>query len=262
MTRHAALFLLLTASAAYAQKPARDPHRAFEIADNSFLVEEAFNQEAGVFQNIVLFQRPNGRAWSMEFTQEWPVGSIRHQLSYTVPVEAVKPPASEDYDVDRGTIALNYRYQLTLEGDAGVATSPRVSLLIPRQSGTRQVGVQFNLPVSKQFANIYAHANAGFTVAGIGTDERDARWHAAGSLIYRAWPMIHLMLESVYRAKEHETLGGREDGWLASPGLRAGINLGDHQLVLGAAVPIGLLNNYDTQDFIAYISYELPFRRR
>ena len=29
--------------------PAAEP---FEITDNSFLVEEAFNQEAGIFQNI------------------------------------------------------------------------------------------------------------------------------------------------------------------------------------------------------------------
>jgi hypothetical protein len=53
-----------------------------------------------------------------------------------------------------------------------------------------------------------------------------------------------------------------EDGWLVSPGVRAGFNLGDHQLVVGAAVPMGLLNDYDTQDFIAYISWELPFMRR
>jgi hypothetical protein len=66
----------------------------------------------------------------------------------------------------------------------------------------------------------------------------------------------------VYRADEHETLAGREDGWLISPGVRAGVNLGDHQLVLAAALPVGLLNDYDTQDFIAYISYELPFKRR
>ena len=82
------------------------------------------------------------------------------------------------------------------------------------------------------------------------------------SLIYRLLPMVHVLVESVYRADEHETLAGREDGWLISPGVRAGVNLGDHQLVLAAALPVGLLNDYDTQDFIAYISYELPFKRR
>lgn len=248
-----ALLILAAAAAATAQTP-RDRNRPFEISDNSFLVEEAFNQEAGIFQNIVLFQRPNGREWSLELTQEWPVVTQRHQFSFTVPLEAVKAPAAEDYDVARGTIALTYRYQLSLEESAGAAVSPRISVLIPRGDG--DVGVQFNLPVSKQFADIYAHANAGFTADG------DTRWHLAGSLIYRAWPMVHLMVESVYRFDEHTSVDGVEDGWLISPGLRAGFNLADHQVVMGAAVPIGLMNDYDTQDFIVYISWELPFMRR
>jgi hypothetical protein len=254
MTLRAALVLIAASASAATAQTSRDPNRPFEIADNSFLVEEAFNQEAGIFQNILLFQRPHGREWSLEFTQEWPVITQRHQFSFTVPLEAVKPPAAEGYDVARGTIALTYRYQLTMEEGAGVAVSPRVSVLVPRDDGA--VGMQFNLPVSKQFANIYAHANAGFTADG------DTRWHVAGSLIYRAWPMVHLMLESVYRLDEHESATGMEDGWLVSPGVRAGFNLGDHQLVVGAAVPMGLLNDYDTQDFIAYISWELPFMRR
>jgi hypothetical protein len=247
-------FTLIFLASAVAHAQNRDPRRPFEIADNSFLVEEAFNQEAGIFQNILLFQRPTGSEWSLEFTQEWPVFSQRHQFSFTIPLEAVKPPTADGYDVARGTIGINYRYQLTMEDDAGVAISPRVSLLIPR--GGDDPGVQLNLPVSKQFANLYAHGNAGLTADG------DTRFHVAGSLIYRAWPMVHLMLESVYRVDEHETLNGVEDGWLISPGARAGFNFGDKQLVIGAAVPIGLLNDYDTQDYIAYISWELPFMRR
>jgi hypothetical protein len=262
MIRYVFLFTALTATAASAQQASRDPNRAFEIADNSFLVEEAFNQEAGVFQNILLIQRPDGRNWSFEFTQEWPVGSIRHQLSYTIPLEAFKSPLTEEYDVDRGTIAVNYRYQLTMEDEAGFATSPRISVLIPRHDFGSNWGLQFNLPVSKQFGNTYVHLNAGVTAEALGTDGSDPRWHAAGSVIYRAWPMVHLMLESVYRADEREVLTQREDVWLLSPGLRAGINLKDHQLVLGAAVPIGMLSDADTHDFIAYISYELPFMRR
>ena len=254
MIRSTIALLLLSAAPGLAQNAARDPNRPFEIADNSFLVEEAFNQEAGVFQNILLIQRPDGRNWSFEFTQEWPIASIRHQLSYTIPVEGFKSPVTEDYDFSRGTIAVNYRYQLTMEEEAGYATSPRISLLIPRSDFGDNWGVQLNLPFSKQFGDVYLHLNAGLTNEGDGEGERDTQANAGGSLIYRAWPMVHLMVESVYRSGE--------DVWLLSPGLRAGINLGDHQLVLGAAVPIGLLDENDSQDFIAYISYELPFMRR
>ena len=68
------LLLLSLASAAAARdrrrfKPAAEP---FRITDNSFLVEEAFNQEAGIFQNIFNAARIDG-AWASTFTQEWPV---------------------------------------------------------------------------------------------------------------------------------------------------------------------------------------------
>ena len=49
--------------------------------DNSFLVEEAFNQEAGVFQNIFGAARRNGH-WGATFTQEWPV--VAHDASVLV----------------------------------------------------------------------------------------------------------------------------------------------------------------------------------
>jgi hypothetical protein len=261
MIRSLVTLCLLIPATAIAQS-AKDPKRPFEIADNSFLVEEAFNQEAGVFQNILLISRPDDRNWSFEFTQEWPLGSQKHQLSYTVPLEGFKSPLTEDYGFDRGTIALNYRYQLTMEEGAGYATSPRISLLVPRHDFGDNWGVQLNLPFSKQFGNAYLHLNAGLTNEGDGAGDRATRWHTAGSVIYRAWPMVHLMLESVYRADEREVLTQKQDVWLLSPGVRAGINLGTHQLVLGAAVPLGLSDDADSQDFIAYISYELPFMRR
>src|SRR6185437_17086500 len=57
------------------------------IADNSFLIEEAYNQEAGVVQHISTFARPDGGgAWAYAFTQEWPFRGMKRQLSYTIPV--------------------------------------------------------------------------------------------------------------------------------------------------------------------------------
>src|SRR6478736_4273243 len=56
------------------------------IQDNSFLVEEAYNQEFGVVQHISSFTRFwDSKDWVYTFTQEWPVpGNERHQLSYTL----------------------------------------------------------------------------------------------------------------------------------------------------------------------------------
>jgi hypothetical protein len=252
--------LLVTPAAA--QQRALDPRRPFEIADNSFLVEEAFNQEAGIFQNILLFQWPNSREWSLEFTQEWPVGGQRHQLSYTIPIERVFDGV--DAEIRRGTIALNYRYQLTTEETWTAATSPRLSFLWPDSpDDDPQFGLQFNLPVSKQFSNIYLHGNAGVTIDGISSEAgADTRPHVAGSLIYRMRPMVHLMFESVYRFDDHDVADGKDDSWVISPGVRAGFNFGDKQLVLGIAVPLGVLHDEDTQNLLAYFSYELPFMWR
>ena len=56
--------------------------RPFEITDNSFLVEEAFNQEPGIFQNIATFRLDGRDEWETTFTQEWPVFSQAHQLAW------------------------------------------------------------------------------------------------------------------------------------------------------------------------------------
>src|SRR3954471_20480148 len=78
-----------------------------QIQDNSFLVEEAYNQEHGVVQHIGTFSRSTGGDWNSTFTQEWPLGGIRHQLSYTIPIQQI-----EELGVGLGDVALNYRYQL------------------------------------------------------------------------------------------------------------------------------------------------------
>jgi hypothetical protein len=71
------------------------------IQDNSFLIEEAYNQEAGVVQHIFTFMRSRGGTYVSTFTQEWPVRGLTHQLSYTLPVQR-----------RRGDALINYRYQL------------------------------------------------------------------------------------------------------------------------------------------------------
>src|SRR6185437_8242001 len=66
-----AVALLLSTAPLTAQEPG-------PIADNSFLIEEAYNQEAGVVQHISTFSRPNGGgAWDYTFTQEWPFRGMK-----------------------------------------------------------------------------------------------------------------------------------------------------------------------------------------
>src|SRR6266566_8506226 len=79
--------VLFLAGAALAQQDSASPVSAQpRIQDNSFLVEEAYNQNFGVVQHISSFTRFwNSKDWNYTFTQEWPVPrDPRHQLSYTL----------------------------------------------------------------------------------------------------------------------------------------------------------------------------------
>ncbi len=77
----AGILTTATPSFAHAQAATEPITTRFEILDNSFLVEEAFNQEGGVFQNIFGWTRTNNGNWAGTFTQEWPVFGMTHQFS-------------------------------------------------------------------------------------------------------------------------------------------------------------------------------------
>lgn len=259
-----AVLALLFAAPLLAQQPtapaAPDPVRKFEIQDNSFLVEEAFNQEDGVYQNIFGFIRSRGE-WQLAFTQEWPLGGQTHQASYTIPFGG--------YHVANGLgdAMLNYRYQVTTETDTRPAFSPRFSLILPTggpRRGHDTLGYQVNLPFSKQLRDWYVHWNGGFTsYPGVpstgGEDVNLFTPHVSASAIWRARPMVHLMMETLFESDED--LDGRQALFTASPGVRIGHNIGDKQLVVGAAVPFTFSAEEDDWAVLLYFSYELPFKR-
>src|SRR4051812_17986749 len=217
-----ALMLLLLATMPQTQPPA-PRSEPFKILDNSFLVEEAFNQEAHIFQNIAGATRQGGD-WLLTFTQEWPAPGIRHQLSYTL-------AAQTGPDASFGDVLLNYRFQVAEEGPRRPAFAPRVSAILPtgsRENGGREAGLQVNLPFSKQRGDFYFHWNGGFTWLPRGDRADLTSPSLAGSAIYRLRPMVNLMLESVLTAQASEGVRGeveRAAVLTISPGVRGGWNL-------------------------------------
>ena len=271
-----AMFLLTLVMPAGAQQPASpSAPEPFAITDNSFFVEEAFNQEARVFQNIVgVLRGEDSGAWGITFTQEWPAPSMKHQLSYTATLVHV------DDETGPGDVLLNYRYQLLEEGPGRPAMSPRVSLVIPsgdeeRGLGRGGWGLQFNLPVSKQVGDFYLHGNAGVTwFPSLSTDQFPSIGFApaqdvavaspfvSGSAIYRVRPMFNLMLESVIDWREDviaPSATGRDTAFIISPGARGGWNIGDKQVVVGLALPVFRFQGDTFVGVFGYFSYELPF---
>jgi DtxR family Mn-dependent transcriptional regulator len=244
----------------------------FKITDNSFLVEEAFNQDRAVFQNIFGMTRISG-TWATTFTQEWPVPGQTHQLSYTLLF------VNDHHRSGLGDTLINYRYQVMNEAPGQPAFAPRVSLIVPtgdsnRGLGDGSVGLQVNLPFSKQIGDWYWHWNAGLTWlerarATFAESDRlivrrtsTASPFLAGSAIYRLRPMLHLMLESLVSFDEtvQEEGTSRDTTFTLSPGIRGGWDIGEKQVVLGLAVPITRAGDTNTGVFV-YASYELPFRK-
>jgi hypothetical protein len=240
------LVSLTAAATLAAQEPA-------PIQDNSFLIEEAYNQERGVVQHVSTFARPDGGgAWGYSFTQEWPVGGIRHQLSYTLPVLQADGTGI-------GDVALNYRYQLVGNPDAELLVAPRATLLVPTGSeskgrGTGELGVQANLPVSYQLLpKVMAHANAGFTAVR----NTEAAFNLGASAIWLARPAFNVVLESVWFSD-----AAGESAFL-NPGVRWAFNLVEGlQVVPGLAYTIGVGPSSGDEAVFAYLSFEHPFTRR
>ncbi len=278
----AAGLLTIGAATAAAQEPADPQTTATQtaaepapIADNSFLVEEAYNQEWGVVQHISSFTRFwQGRDWAFTFTQEWPVNRApRHQLSYTLVAERPGAGGSGGF----GDVALNYRYQLLGGGDATVAFSPRFSVLLPtgnssRGRGAGGVGFQTNLPFSiRTGKRLVTHWNAGATFVPSARNEAGERAFAAGynlgqSFVWLAHPRFNVLLETVWHSMDSVVAPDttvRENSLLISPGIRWAHNLpGGLQIVPGVAVPIGAGPSRGETGIIFYLSLEHPFRRR
>jgi hypothetical protein len=268
--REAALLgglILAATSPALAQTPSPvDSRRPFEISDNSFLVEEALNQEPGVFQNIVGLGLDSRDEWVATFSQEWPLVSRRHQIAYSVPY------ASIDRRSGIGDALIHYRLQATSGDGAWPAFSPRVSLIVPsgRASeglGRGNPGWEVNLPFSKQVRDVYFHWNAGFThfpaVESDGAQHGLMSQRVAASGIWRARPMINLMLEGVAERYDESTglVSRHANRYTVVPGVRTGWNIGHAQTIVGIGLPIVFADGSHHTGAFVYFSHELPFAR-
>jgi hypothetical protein len=245
------------------------------IQDNSFLVEEAYNQGFGVVQHINAFARFwNSKDWVYTFTQEWPVPGERHQLSYTLAAQHAGVFAGSGGGI--GDVLLNYRYQLVGGAEATVAFAPRVSVLLSSGDpalgrGIGGTGVQTNLPLSVVLnKKLVSHWNAGATYIPHAQDALRDRASSAGynfgqSFVWLAKPRFNVLVESVYSASQQVT-GPDKTVWArfmcVNPGIRWAYNLKDGlQIVPGVAVPIGVGPSSGERALFLYLSFEHPFRK-
>lgn len=251
-----------------------------EILDNSFFIEEAYNQESRVVQHIQTFHwsrewegGTTDRSFAYSLTQEWPVAGQRHQLSYTVPYERISGAPGRADGI--GDIQVHYRNQVMMDAGGRPAIAPRFTVILPTGSsedglGIGTAGFQFNLPISKQLDPIHLHVNAGTTFipdatvtlpSGPESPSRDlVSVHFGFSVIALATERLHVLFETLSAVDEEiDALGETErtSRVLLSPGMRYGIDRKDGaQWVLGAAAPIGVSDSEDDFGVFLYLSFE------
>jgi hypothetical protein len=252
--------------AAFAQANGNEP-LAKGVQDNSFLIEEAYNQEPGVVHHIGTLRR-QGRDWFFAFTQEWPVRSQTHQLSYTVPYQWLWNDGERTRGV--GDLFLNYRLQALMETDSLPAFAPRVSFIVPsgdraKGTGSNSTGYQVNLPFSKIVADrLTLHLNAGTTLFFDVEGRRPTSYNLGGSAVLAVTRNTNLLVEVLHEWNESVAEGGilqREKVLTVLPGVRHAFNFQDAQLVLGLGAPIYFLEDKREYGVFLYLSYEHKFSR-
>lgn len=240
----------------------------FGIVDNSFLIEEAFNQDPGLVQSTFTWSRDRSGAWEGNFTQEWPAPALAHQLSYSVPLAG-----GDGMGAHVGGIVVNYRYQVAMERPGRPRIAVRLGVVLPTGravDSSDRPGLQLNVALSKQLGRVYVHGNTGFTwlekvPVGAGDRKNLTSPFFAGSLVWNNRPFLNLMIESLVSFDEQGADNGRTEHQPAvtvSPGVRGGWTRGDRQFVLGAAVPVTRAGHATTTAILGYLSYELPFSKR
>ncbi len=262
------------------------------ISDNSFLIEEAYNQEPGVVQHIFNWdtrwshQDGDSRDFVFLYVIELPLCSQTHQLSFApMTFESFSDhPDGQPSEKEGGwgDTLVNYRYQLLMDDECSwqPAIAPRFSLILPtgdedRGLGTGELGYQFNLPISKQLDPFAFHFNAGVThIPGVtvnlgnglfspGTDLRG--YNLGASAIWLASYDLNFMLEFVAQWNDELDDVGLRDRTtevVINPGVRYAIHTeGSLQWVVGVAAPIGLSRDAPDYGVFFYMSVEHAFRK-
>lgn len=271
------LFVLVFTVPSYAQQS--EQHAQIEkfseaIEDNSFYIEEAYNQEAGVVQHIsngIYFSKPQ-KDFTYTFTQEWPLSGQTHQLSYTIPYSFLNSNSTKGI----GDIFIHYRYQIWDQEDF-IAFSPRLSVILPVGNkdnglGDGSMGLQVNLPFSRRISEKFAlHFNVGSTILfnkstkdsnGIEIESSPISYNIGASAIWLLHQNFNFMLEALNNQNQDFNEKGElqyTSETIISPGFRYAINIGETQIVPGIAMPISFSEGNSRSGIFLYLSVEHPF---
>lgn len=253
------------------------------VEDNSFLLEEAFNQEAGSVQCISTFvfgYKQIANSYSLEV----PLKDVRHQLSCSVEYRIQARPQAQIINDKKnfsgvGDSFLSYR-PLLFGKNNNVMVIPRISLVVPTGNSAYGFGYggwggQWNLAVTKRISKkLVSNFNGGYTIianadhygllnantVGRICERNVSILNSGGSIIWLACHHFNCLLEFVsFREKQIDDDGSLSNRFssMINPGVRKRFNIGSAQIVPGISAPVCIYNrHYAGTNLLLYLSVE------
>ncbi|MBX7150430.1 transporter [bacterium] len=233
------------------------------LSDNSFLVEQAYNQKPHVVQHFftAIYTRSH-KDWNFGLTQEWPLFGSQHQLSYTIPYTRIHASSENGF----GDVSLIYRYQL-IEHEESYSVAPRFALKLPtgdeeKGLGEGKVSYELVIPISRKWNEHWStHLNLGVRLTP--QAEVDLKkttltnYDVGASLIFVPRWNLNLMIEFLTQFEDHGT--EYETIHTINPGIVYAYNAGSLQIVPGIAFPMQLNGHDKIKRIFFYLSFEHPF---
>ena len=221
---------------------------AAPIRDNSFLVEEAYNQDGGVVQHVGTFAMGRMGGWAAGVDEEWPVGGMRDQLSLSLAA----------FDGSGGTrfgdVELGYRRQIIGGSESRFLVAPRVSALWLQAEDSpggspSGLGTQVALPMTAVLtSSLVTHWNLSATLGPF-----RPMASAGVSVVWLMTPTVNLLVEGVWVGQD-----GTPPVYVLNPGARFAVNTGALQIVPGFSFPVSLSGHEDADAVLFYLSFEHP----
>jgi hypothetical protein len=231
---------------------------AFE--DNSFLLEEAFNQPRGVIQNIMNLNCSNARKGNIyySFTQEIPV-TDKHQISYTINYNILQPDNRDGKKrAGFGDVYISYRPALSGKNDKALVI-PKFTVILPTGNASAGHGYggwggEVSLAITKRLSpKTITHYNIGYTFISqadyfsVNDRSKDALplYHEnlytqsfGASIIWYPVRKMNLMIESysVYKT-DFKEVAAKTFQTTINPAFRFVIDNGRTQIVPGLGIP-------------------------
>jgi len=254
-----------------------------QLEDNSFMLEEAFNQDMGVIQHIfnANFDKFRFETLQLSYTQEIPLTHRKHQLNlcfnYLMQGNTTGSLQANGF----GDLYVSYRPLIFDERD-WLMFIPRLTVIVPTGDASRKLGngawgLQVNLAATKRLSKkLVMHFNAGATQfvkfdryqyngdQSTLTAERDVLFKNLGwSAVWHFRPRLNLMFEHTanYNADiSDQGVVFTKTMQVFNPALRYCINRSHMQVVPGIGFPVSVADGRAQQGIFFYLSFETSYR--